>query len=147
MSVLTKRSWSRRAVFTGAVLATAALTTGVMSRSAAAQYGYDYGYGYPGTVYSYSPYSYPSYSYPYYPGYHDAHHWHGGWGEHRGGWDRDGSGRGWDHGGWHNGGRGQEAHGGWSGGDRGGGRAFHDSGSTARGNEFLNRFLSHSYYR
>src|SRR5438270_7667796 len=61
MSVRTKTSWSRRAVFTGAVLATAALTMGVMSRSAAAQYVYDYGYGYPGTVYSYSPYSYPSY--------------------------------------------------------------------------------------
>src|SRR5882757_8693630 len=107
MSVRTKTSWSRRAVFSSAVLATAALAMGVMPRSAAAQYVYDYGYGYPGTVYSNSPYSYPSYSYPYYPGYHYPHHWHGEWGEHRGRWDRDRDrgGHGWDRGGWHNGGR------------------------------------------
>jgi hypothetical protein len=44
MSVLAKQSWLRPAVLSAALLATATLAAGVMPRSAAAQYAYDYRY-------------------------------------------------------------------------------------------------------
>ena len=112
MGAYAKPSWCRRALFAGAVLATAAFSMGVMPRSAAAQYAYYYGYPaagyypYPYPAYTYYPsyaypfYSYPSYGYPYYGG--------GRWGSGRGGWDRGWSGRGWDHDGWRNAGRGKD---------------------------------------
>ena len=63
MGAYTKPSWCRRALFAGAVLATAALSMGVMPRSATAQYAYYYGYPAAG----YYPYPYPAYTY--YPSY------------------------------------------------------------------------------
>jgi hypothetical protein len=113
MSVPAKQSWPRRAVFAGAVLATAVLAFGVMPRPAAAQYAYHYGYPAAG----YYPYSYPAYTYyppyvyPYYsyPAYGYSYYGDGGWRSGRRGWDQGWSGRGWNHGGWRHGRRGQEA--------------------------------------
>jgi hypothetical protein len=110
-----------------------------MQHSARAQYFYSYDYGYPGTAYYYSPYSYPGYSHFYYSPYSRPYPWHENWGH--GGWDRHWEGHGWDHGGWHNSGRGQQAHGG----ERGGGRAFPNSESIARGNQFRD-FLFRNFH-
>src|SRR2546421_4415439 len=75
-----KRNWSRRTVFAGAILASAALSALATPRPAEAQGVYDYGY--PAPAYSYSQYGHPgywaspSYGYPSYGG--------GGGGEHSG---------------------------------------------------------------
>src|SRR5260370_12423794 len=73
MSVPAKQSRLRRALFAGAVLATAAAATVATPQLAAAQYypgyGAGYGYGYPGygypAAYPYYPYYYPYYAYGY----------------------------------------------------------------------------------
>src|ERR1700720_4968575 len=74
MSVPAEQSRLRRALFAGAVVATAAAATVATPQLAAAQYypgyGAGYGYGYPGYGagygYGYPGYGYPA-AYPYYP--------------------------------------------------------------------------------
>ena len=76
MSVRAKQSWSRRAAYAGAVLATTALAIGITPRPAEAQYPY----GYPAGTSSHYPNSYNrSHGY--------AYHRHG-WNAHQGGWPK-----------------------------------------------------------
>ena len=80
MSVPAKQSWLRRALFAGAVVATAAATVAT-SLPATAQYYGGYGYGYPA---AYPGYGYPA-AYPYYPYYYPYYaygypYWGWGWG-------------------------------------------------------------------
>jgi hypothetical protein len=109
MSVRAKQSWSRRAAYAGAVLATTALAIGITPRPAEAQYPY----GYPAGTSSHYPNSYNrSHGY--------AYHRHG-WNAHQGGWAEGGRG----HDAWGHAGRGNEGFSGSSRGGHGGGNAGH----------------------
>jgi hypothetical protein len=115
-----KRNWSRRAVFSGAILASAALGALATPRPAEAQSVYNYGY--PGSAYSYSQngspdyWASPSYGYPSYGG--------GEWGHHRGWRERDWRGEDWRHG--------DRRHGDWS--QTGQGRARNNEGFSGSSN-------------
>jgi hypothetical protein len=81
-----KQSRPWRGGLVAAVLAAATLAIGALSQPAAAQYAYDYGYGYPDQAYSYPPQPYPPQSYPAYPSrppYGQQYNGGGNWGSGR----------------------------------------------------------------